>query len=382
MTGDSPNRLLDAGFFSRVVDLVAHPIFVKDRSFRFVVLNQALCEMVGYPREEMLGKTDFDFFPETEARFFRSKDMELFRSGGPVAVDEEPITDATGKVHVLATTKVALRDDSGAVTHLVGIIHDITRLKEVEGALRRNNEELEARVLERTAALEAAQRELLRKERLAILGNLAGGLAHQVRNPLGAIANATALLRRALADLKRPEVDSALEVIHEEVFRAARTINGLLDFARTRAPDRRPVLVADLVRNALESEVVPKWIVVRVEVPSKLRVMVDPTQVEGAIGNLVHNAVEAMPERGTLTIRARATGDQVILEVHDTGAGIAEEVRGRLFEPLVSSKPLGLGLGLSTARTFVEGQGGSIGVESTPEAGTRFSIELPVTDGD
>lgn len=370
---------LTAKFLGRVFDLVAHPIFVKDRAFRFVLLNRALCEMVGYPRDAMLGKTDFDFFPEAEARFFREKDVELFASGGPVDIAEERITDASGRVHILATTKAALRDDEGGTTHLVGIIHDITRLKETEEALRQANEALEARVRERTSALEEAQRDLLRKERLVVLGQLAGGLAHQVRNPLAVIANATSVLRRSLADLRRREVDETLDVIREEVFRADHTITGLLDFSRVRPPDTRPVDVADLVEHALEATQVPQTVEVEVDVPALPPVVADPTQVEGALANLLCNAVEAMPDGGKLTIRGRLQGSRVVIEVQDTGSGIAPDVRAHLFEPLVTTKPLGLGLGLSTARTLVEGQGGSLTIESREGEGAKFQITLPTS---
>ena len=133
---------VDARFLAEVVDHIGHPIFVKDRKFRFVLLNRALFEVVGYTREQMLGKTDYDFFPRAEADFFRAKDEEVFARGEMVEIEAEPITDAAGKKHVLATTKVPLRDGRGEITHLVGIIHDITRLKEAEDALRQANEDL------------------------------------------------------------------------------------------------------------------------------------------------------------------------------------------------------------------------------------------------
>ena len=116
-------------------------------------------------------------FPKEEADFFRLKDEELFRSESKVVIEEETITDAHGELHVLATTKVPLRDPDGRVTHLVGIIKDITVLKDAQEQLRQSNEELEARVAERTQQLREAQRELLRTERLAVLGKLAGGVA-------------------------------------------------------------------------------------------------------------------------------------------------------------------------------------------------------------
>ena len=181
LLGDEAS-FLTAPFSAAVVDAVAHPIFVKDRDFKFVVLNQALCAMVGYARDAMLGRTDYDFFPRPEADHFRSMDERVFATGETV-VSEETITDASGQRHVLATTKVALRAPGGEVTHLVGIIDDITRRKDAEEALRLVNEDLERRVRERTAALEEIQGELVRRERLAVLGQLAGGLAHQYPEP-------------------------------------------------------------------------------------------------------------------------------------------------------------------------------------------------------
>ena len=129
-------------FLEQVVDLVAHPVFVKDREFRLVMVNRALCEMVGRARADVLGKTDFDIVPEEQARFFRLKDEEMFASGRDVVIDEESLTDARGVEHRLATTKVPMRSGDGAVTHLVGIIHDITSLKAAEAELRQKNEEL------------------------------------------------------------------------------------------------------------------------------------------------------------------------------------------------------------------------------------------------
>src|SRR5690606_25104229 len=113
--------------------------------FRFVLLNRALCEMVGYAREEMVGKTDYEFFPKEEADFFRAVDEEVLMEGRTLTVDAESITDASGARHVFATTKVAVRAPNGQVTHLVGIIHDITRIQAIEEELRMANVGLEAR---------------------------------------------------------------------------------------------------------------------------------------------------------------------------------------------------------------------------------------------
>src|SRR5438477_10419442 len=128
--------------------------------------------MVGPPREAMLGKTDFDFLPPAQAKFFRAMDEAMFRTGQVVHIPEEPLTDARGVQHVLATTKAPLKRGDGNITHVVGIITDITWLKLAQDALQIANEQLEQRVAQSSRELEAAREELLRKERPAVLGRL------------------------------------------------------------------------------------------------------------------------------------------------------------------------------------------------------------------
>lgn len=364
-------------FLAAIVDHIAHPVFVKDREFRWVLLNRAFCAMAGFPREQMIGKSDHDFFPKSEADFFRKKDVEMFETAKDVEIDEEPFTDKAGRRHVLATTKVPLRNTAGQITHLVGIIHDITALKNAQASLRAANEDLERRVAERTRALAAAQAELMRKERLAVLGRLVGGLAHQIRNPLGAIVNATAILEKARGTNATPDERQALAVIHEEVWRANRIIVDLIDFARIRPAEPKPTSLEAIVGSVLVSKPVPAAIDLQVVLPTGLTVSVDRDQVEGALANLVVNAIEAMPDGGKLSLSAREKGDDAaVLVVEDTGPGIPAEVWAHLFEPLVTTKPFGLGLGLTTCRALIDNQGGSITCQTETGKGTRFEVTL------
>ena len=368
---------MDREFLENIIDHIAHPIFVKDRSCAWVMLNRAFCDLVGYPRAGMLGKSDYDFFPQEEAEWFRKWDLEMFTTGKTVDV-EERITDANGRRHVLWTTKVPMRAADGQ-TYLVGIFKEITRLKEAEEALRLANEQLDLRVHERTAELEDAQHKLVRRERLAVLGRLAGGVAHQIRNPLAAINNAAYILQRELGAETRDDVASSLEVIHEEVRRANQLIVDLIDYARVRAPVRRPVTVGYVVEQALGSLAIPAGIKVVSEFP-ELTLVVDPDQTQSALCNLIRNAIDAMPDGGTLTLAARAEHDYVVVTITDTGHGIPEAIRERLFEPLVTTKAYGLGLGLVTARTLIEAQGGTITGESLPGGGARFEMRLPAAE--
>jgi PAS domain S-box-containing protein len=364
-----------AALLLQVLDVVAHPLFVKDRAFRFVFLNRAFCTMAGFSREQMLGKTDHDFFPKEEADFFRAKDVEMFESGRDVVVHEEPVTDARGKRHVLATSKVPLRDTAGAITHLVGIIHDITRLKVAEEALRQTNADLERRVQERSLALAAAREDLDRKERLAVLGRLAGGVAHEIRNPLAAIRGAAQLLARRVA--ASADMSAVVGVIQEEVARADRIIRDLVDYARVRPPSRRHVAAGYVVAQALGGQTVPRGVRVETDLPDLPDAWLDPGQVQIALSNVLRNALEAMGEQGTLRVSTRLDGPEVVVRISDTGPGLTHVARERLFEPLVTTKPQGLGLGLVTARALVENQGGALVHVDGEGVGATFEARFP-----
>ncbi len=400
---------LDGPRLLAILDHIEHPIFVKDRKLRWVLLNEAFEKLMGFPREEMLGKTDADYFPADQAAFFRAKDLEMFRTGNTVVIEQEPVTDAKGEVHALATTKTPLRDASGEVTHLVGIIHDITRLVRAEDALRLANDELERRVAERTSSLEAAQQDLVRKERLAVLGRLAGGLAHQLRNPLGAIRNATSLLERYADDPSHPSYREAIRVLQDESAHANRVVTDLVSYARVRTPHGSRVPLAETLRELAASLGLPTRNVsvdegrssptlasmeatgVRVKLasaPSAVVVelcladvpdaFIDELQTHEAVRNLLRNGVEAMPHGGTLrVVLDRAEPGFVRICVQDEGEGIPMAIRQRMFEPLLTTKPTGLGLGLVTAQALIASQGGRLEWSSVEGQGTRFEVILP-----
>ncbi len=366
----------EAAFPWAILDHLAHAVFVKDRDFRYVFLNRAALAMVGHTLESMVGKTDHEVpLPQKAADFYRLGDLKVFRTGSDVTIDEEELVDVSGKRRVLATTKVPYRDASGALTHLIGVIHDVTRLKAAEEALQAANEALEQRVAERTQQLRDAQQELLRNERLAVLGHLVGGLAHEIRNPLGAILNATEILERAEpgGDVSK----RAIQIIREEGWRANHTIVELLDYARVRPAEPKPLNLETLINQVLLGEEIPDAIAIARDVSPSLMVMADADQTRVALRNLVRNAVEAMPGGGTLRFAARVAGPQVVVSITDTGAGIPKEVRERLFDPLVTTKSLGLGLGLSTARSLVENQGGTLKLLEPDSGGARFELRLP-----
>jgi PAS domain S-box-containing protein len=241
---------VDSPFWRQIIDHVAYPNFVKDRDFRFVFVNRALCEMLGVPRDELVGKTDDDFFPPEQAAFFRQKDAEMFQRDAAVVIAEEPLTDARGEQHVLSTIKAPLHGEDGEITHLVGIIHDITPLKRVEDDLRRANDELSAaqsQLRDRAGSLEQLLREKTaelqrRHDQLeAILGSLGEGVL--VADGAGGLRRQNAAAR-ALTGL--PD---------EEVVQLG--IEGWAAALSLRWPDGRPVADGELpLRRALLGEAV------------------------------------------------------------------------------------------------------------------------------
>jgi signal transduction histidine kinase len=235
--------------------------------------------------------------------------------------------------------------------------------------------ELEERVRTRTAELETAQAELVRKERLAVLGQLAGGVSHELRNPLGVIKNSVYYLNMVLPDEER--LRRHLAILNREVATATRIISGMLDFARTTRPSRATTDLNALVSESVDRLSMPESIRVQRDLAESVApVMVDADQVQIVLDNLLSNAIQAMPDGGLLIVRTRSLGDRVQVEVEDTGIGISPEHLERIFEPLFTTKSKGIGLGLSLSERLVKANGGTIRVESTPGPGTRFVMEF------
>jgi signal transduction histidine kinase len=263
------------------------------------------------------------------------------------------------------------------VARQMAIVVEHSRLLE---RITRNAAELEARVRTRTAELEAAQAELVGKERLATLGQLAGSVAHELRNPLGVIKNAVYFLRLALSATEDVRVRKHLAILEREVATSNRIISDLLDFARRPTPTRVPISLNDVVRECLDRLEAPEGHVERVvrlaeDLP---RLDADPFQFDQILGNLIRNALQAMPEGGRLTIETAQQADgSLTLAVADTGAGIPPETLTRIFEPLFTTKAKGVGLGLAIVRQLTEANGGVVEVASTPGQGTRFTLRFP-----
>ncbi len=229
------------------------------------------------------------------------------------------------------------------------------------------------------ADLERAQQQLIRRERLAALGELSAVVAHEVRNPLGVIFNSLGSLRR----LVRPTGDAKmlLDIVGEEADRLNRIVGDLLDFARPSTPELRPEqldrVVEDAVGSALAQNAGAFELACDTD-PSLPPVPIDARLVRQAVLNVAVNAVQAMPRGGRIAIRTRREGETALVEIEDSGPGIAGEVRGRIFEPFFTTKASGTGLGLAVVKRIVEGHGGTVAVATGAGGGSVFALRFPL----
>ncbi len=277
--------------------------------------------------------------------------------------------------------------------------NELIERKLAEEEIVKLNEELEKKVEERTQQLLEAQEELVRKEKLAILGQLSGSVGHELRNPLGVISNAIYYLKTVMPGAAE-NVREYLDLIKNEVNNSERIISDLLDFSRTKTPQAASVTPAEAINRCLEQCAIPENVALEIDVPDTLPlVKVDPLQMGQVFQNLITNAVQAMPEGGSLRIAARRVsssefqvlssdlkpetsnltpdGDFVEISVSDTGEGISPENMKKLFQPLFTTKAKGIGLGLVVCKKLTEANGGRIRVESQAGKGTTFTLFLP-----
>jgi two-component system, NtrC family, sensor kinase len=243
---------------------------------------------------------------------------------------------------------------------------------------------LEAKVDERTRELNRVQEQLIRSEKLASLGELVAGIAHEINNPLTGILVFTSLLG---SDPKLdPSLRSDLDTIIRETERCATIVRGLLEFSRESIP-RKTWSSLNSIMDAALTLVKHQSLFQNIDIETEYRqdlpnVLVDPNQVEQVFMNILLNAGQAMPGEGKLTIRSGISkgGAQVFVTITDTGHGIPEENISRIFDPFFTTKEnRGTGLGLSVSYGIINNHGGTIEVQSRAGHGTSFTVKLPVT---
>jgi signal transduction histidine kinase len=294
------------------------------------------------------------------------------------------LADAADRV--AAETAGEPEPDGGRARDEVARLNDAFR--RMSARVEEARGQLEGLVAERTARLEVAlhdleiaQQELVKKERLAMLGQLASAVGHELRNPLGVMTNALYVIEQCTPE-GPPMVRDYIELIRGQISASERIVGDLLDTARVRTPEPEQIDLRELVDAQVRHLGPLAEITVDLQVPSDLpRVRMDPLQLSQIVFNLMTNAVQAMPDGGKLTIAARTGSDEdahVGLSINDTGAGIAPDAMERIFEPLFTTKGRGLGLGLWVSQNLAAANGAILRAASRPGEGASFTIGIPV----
>ena len=277
---------------------------------------------------------------------------------------------------------ITSRDEIGQLAESFN--HMLVRLKQARQELEDYGRVLEEKVEERSQQLRKIQVQLMQSEKLASLGRLASGVAHEINSPLTGILTFSHLLMRKLKD--NPELQKELELIVRETTRVSAIARGLLDFARESKPQKRPCNINDLILHTLalvERQAVFQNIrIVKNLDPQVPIILLDANQIQQVFMNILLNAADAMSQEGTLTITSNFPPGNSFVRVKftDTGCGIPEENLTRIFDPFFTTKAekKGTGLGLAVSYGIIERHRGRIEVQSELNRGTTIAIHLPL----
>ena len=352
-------------FTEAIIDTLPVSLYAIDRDHRIVAWNRnrELGEL-GVPRGEVLGKSIYNVLTKQSREMLEGEFSKVFATGDIQRIEQETVTKSGDTNHWLIS-KIPMRAaESNEVSHVITVGENVT-----------------ARV--------KSERAVARAEKLAAVGRLAAGVVHEINNPLATIAACAESLETRIAggaygqSTDVEDLKEYLGLIRDEAFRCKQITNGLLDFSRLRAGNRVPINLADTIK--MTARLVTHQhrgdnIQIEIETVNDLpRVLGDEGQLQQAVIALATNAIDAMPDGGTLTLRAHRIGPHVMVEIKDTGIGIPQENLTKIFDPFFTTKDIGrgTGLGLAVCYGIVSEHGGRLDVRSAVGVGTTFTISLP-----
>jgi len=355
-------------FTEKIIDSLPLGLYVIDREYRIQSWNRKReTGMQGVSREEAIGRTIFEILHRQPAEMLRREFDDVFSTGRMQEYQMESV--ASGEARTYRITKIPMRLGDGPVSHVITIGEDVTDWKE-------------------------AQERFSQAEKLAAIGQLAAGVMHEINNPLATIAACAESLGYRIEDLEKsgvtiaPETLDFLGIIENEVVRCKQIVDGLLDFSRPKQARKERVNLNDVVERTLfllKHHVRFKKLTVQTDLdPTIGRVpQANSEQLVQVLMALLINAMDAMGEKGTVRIVTQSSTDPkrgAILEVIDSGHGIAKGEIAKIFEPFYTTKApgQGTGLGLSICYGIVQEHGGVIEVDSTLGQGSTFRVVLPV----
>ncbi len=355
-------------FLTKLIASSVDGIIAADMKGNIIIFNKAAEDLLGYGAEEVMGKINIvDLYPPGEAKEVMRRLRGKEHGGmGKFTPQRVTLVNKSGELIPIQLSASLVYDEQGRELFSVGFFTDLRPRIEME------------------RQLEETHLQLVNSEKMASLGKLAAGIAHEINNPMGGILIYASLLMEALQgdDSRRQD----LEKIVQEATRCKEIVKSLLEFSRQTEPKIEPTDVNKAITDGLfflENQALFHNIeIVKSLAPELPRVRGNASQLKQVFMNIIVNAAEAMHGSGTLTITTGLSGDkkEVWIDFADTGEGIPQENLSRIFDPFFTTKEVGkgTGLGLSTSYGIIDGHGGRIVVKSQVRKGTTFRIELPV----
>ena len=395
--------LRERNFLETLIEATPTPVFYKDRQGHYLGCNDAFLKTTGRTREEVIGKTVFDVAPRRVAQEYADRDEALYAHPGRQVYDYV-VHQADGGVRHVIFHKATFRNPHGEVAGLIGVVLDVTELKQAEQSLQDLNLQLEAHVAARTDELKQAMGKLVQAEKLAALGALVAGVAHELNTPIGnGLTVASALdykvqefaesvatgLKRSTLDRFIADAQLAADLLVRSMTRAAELVSSFKQVAVDQTTSQRrqfalPALVAEIVL-CLQPLVDESGCELYTEIDAGLALDSYPGPLGQALTNLITNALVHGFEAGApgaITVRAHALDERRLrIALSDNGRGIELAFQKRIFDPFFTTRlgHGGSGLGLHVVHNIVTGVlGGHIEVRSSPGMGTTFLLDLPV----
>ncbi len=345
-------------------------VFAKDvkNDFRFTIWNDTAEKILGLKASECLGKSDYELFPKAQADFFRARDLDTIKKAGVLETDEEFVDTPSGRV-TLRTKKVVLHNSRREPTYLLGVSEDISKAKEAERVIKEQ------------------QAKLLSSGKLSALGEMAGGIAHEINSPLAIINGKAELLKKEAREGKfeKERFVNELGKIEFTVERIAKIIRGLRSFSRNSEFDPlTPTSLENIITDTLElcrERLRGLGIELRLSPTAAIEISCRAPQISQILMNLVNNAsdaIEALDEKW-IEIKVECSADKALIFVTDSGNGIPSEIAEQMMVPFFTTKDVGkgTGLGLSISKGLAEDNGGSLHyAEKHPH--TCFVVEIPL----
>ncbi|MBC7092210.1 MAG: PAS domain S-box protein, partial [Nitrososphaeria archaeon] len=364
--------------FRTLVESMSDIVFILDRHQRHIGVFGQWLKMYKTSPEVFLGKTAREVLGDEAAKVHEEANVKALE--GENVTYEWSTKTAEGKTLYFQTSLSPLRDSKGNIIGIVGVGRDITKLKEAEEKLQEYTRNLEKILEERT-------RQLRESERLAAIGEATMMVGHDLRNPLQAIINNVYIIKskfldklpkRAKSMLEKEGLEDILKRIENEINYMNKIVRDLQDYSKPITPKYSRIRLQQMIEKILSQIMLPEKIVVRKEINVE-EIVCDEMLFERILYNLILNAVQAMPEGGTLTIRGEKLEDNIVVAVEDTGVGIPENILPKLFTPFFTTKAKGQGLGLAICKRFIELLNGKIDVKSEVGKGSTFTITIPVS---